>query len=128
MLQTKDKMCDIIDTTYVYPLTTTIVAKTTSRSREVTAGRDAAPTSHPPTSIPTEGKEESLEPAQSFHSSPSGKMLPEVHLLKQLFICIDEFVLLKKEFLHKYKLQSSTYTKWNLFQMARSGIRWSSCL
>uniref|UniRef100_A0A671VVT5 Plexin domain containing 2b n=1 Tax=Sparus aurata TaxID=8175 RepID=A0A671VVT5_SPAAU len=52
--ETKDKMCDIIDTTYLYPFTTTIVAKTTSRSKEATAGRDAPSTSHPPTSVPTE--------------------------------------------------------------------------
>lgn len=58
ILQTKDKMCDIIDTTYLYPFTTTIVAKTTSRSKEATAGRDAPSTSHPPTSVPTEGKVE----------------------------------------------------------------------
>lgn len=52
--ETKDKMCDIIDTTYLYPFTTTVVAKTTSRSKEATAGRDAVSTSHPPTSVPTE--------------------------------------------------------------------------
>ena len=56
IFQTKDKMCDIIDTTYLYPFTTTIVAKTTSRSKEATAGRDTPSTSHPPTSVPTEGK------------------------------------------------------------------------
>lgn len=54
--QTKDKMCDIADTTHLYPFTTTVAAKTTSRSKEATAGRDAASTSHPPTSVPTEGK------------------------------------------------------------------------
>ncbi|XP_051267303.1 plexin domain-containing protein 2 [Dicentrarchus labrax] len=52
--ETKDKLCDIIDTTYLYPFTTTIVAKTTSRSKEATAGRDTPSTSHPPTSVPTE--------------------------------------------------------------------------
>uniref|UniRef100_A0A7N6AW58 PSI domain-containing protein n=1 Tax=Anabas testudineus TaxID=64144 RepID=A0A7N6AW58_ANATE len=54
--QDKDKMCDISDTTRLYPFTTTIVAKTTSRGKEATAGRDAPSTSHPPTSAPTEGK------------------------------------------------------------------------
>ncbi|XP_029313176.1 plexin domain-containing protein 2 isoform X1 [Cottoperca gobio] len=52
--ETKDKMCDIIDTTYLYPFTTTIVSKTTSRSQEATAGGDAPSTSQPPTSVPTE--------------------------------------------------------------------------
>ncbi|XP_062297817.1 plexin domain-containing protein 2 [Scomber scombrus] len=52
--ETKDKMCDMVDTTYLYPFTTTIVAKTTSKSREVTAGRQTPTTSPPPTSVPTE--------------------------------------------------------------------------
>lgn len=58
IFQTKDKMCDIIDTTYLYPFTTTIVARTTPRSKEATAGGDTPSTSHPPTSVPTEGKVE----------------------------------------------------------------------
>ncbi|KAM3860521.1 plexin domain-containing protein 2 [Diretmus argenteus] len=52
--ETKDKSCDIINTTQLSPFTTTIVAKTTSRSRESTTGRDTPSTSHPPTSAPTE--------------------------------------------------------------------------
>lgn len=52
--ETKDKMCDITDTTYLYPFTTTVVAKTTSRGKEATAGKDAPSTSHTPTSVPTE--------------------------------------------------------------------------
>lgn len=52
--ETKDKMCDDIDTTYLYPFTTTIVARTTSRSKQATADRDTPSTSHPPTSVPTE--------------------------------------------------------------------------
>uniref|UniRef100_A0A3Q3VSS2 PSI domain-containing protein n=1 Tax=Mola mola TaxID=94237 RepID=A0A3Q3VSS2_MOLML len=52
--ETKDKMCDIIDTTHLYPFATTIIAKTTSKSKEVTAGRNIPFTSHPPTSVPTE--------------------------------------------------------------------------
>ncbi|XP_055364551.1 plexin domain-containing protein 2 isoform X2 [Betta splendens] len=55
--ETKDKTCDIADTTHPFPPFTTAVAaatRTTSRSREATAGRDAASTSHPPTSAPTE--------------------------------------------------------------------------
>ncbi|XP_070842514.1 plexin domain-containing protein 2 [Chaetodon trifascialis] len=52
--ETKDKMCDVIDTTHLYPFTTTVVAKTTSRSKEAAAGGDAPSTSHPPTSVPTE--------------------------------------------------------------------------
>ncbi|XP_053198797.1 LOW QUALITY PROTEIN: plexin domain-containing protein 2-like [Scomber japonicus] len=55
--ETKDKMCDMVDTTYLYPFTTTVVAKTTSKSSEVTAGRETPTTSPPPTSVPTEGKE-----------------------------------------------------------------------
>ncbi|XP_034717929.1 plexin domain-containing protein 2 isoform X2 [Etheostoma cragini] len=51
--ETKDKMCDMIDTTYVYPFTTAIAPKTTSRSKEANA-RDTTSSSHPPTSIPTE--------------------------------------------------------------------------
>lgn len=97
MLQTKDKMCDIIDTTYLYPLTTTIVATTTSRSREVTAGRDTAPTSHPPTSIPTEGKEESLQ-----HRAFTQVLLARTDVY--LRVCSFEgevSAILKK---HKYKL------------------------
>lgn len=61
IFQTKDKMCDIIDTTYLYPFSTTIVAKTTFRSKEGTAGRDPPSTSHPPTSVPTEGKVEATQ-------------------------------------------------------------------
>lgn len=61
IFQTKDKMCDIIDTTYLYPFTTTIVAKTTSKSKEATAGGDTPSTSHPPTSVPTEGKVENTD-------------------------------------------------------------------
>lgn len=52
--ETKDKMCDISDTTHLYPFTTTIAARTTPRGREATAGGDTASTSHPPTSVPTE--------------------------------------------------------------------------
>lgn len=52
--ETKDKLCDIVDTTYLYPFTTMNVAKTTARSRDVTAEGDASVTSNPPTSIPTE--------------------------------------------------------------------------
>lgn len=69
IFQTKDKLCDIIDTTYLYPFTTTVVAKTTSRSQEATAGQGTPSTSHSPTSIPTEGKikqNSDLERAQSF--------------------------------------------------------------
>ncbi|XP_040022681.2 plexin domain-containing protein 2 [Gasterosteus aculeatus] len=52
--ETKDQMCDVTDTTYLYPLTTAAVARTPPRSRGATAGGDAASTSHPPTSVPTE--------------------------------------------------------------------------
>lgn len=62
MLQTKDKMCDVTDTTLLYPVTTAAVTKTTARTREVTAGRDLPSTSHPPTSLPTEGSVENLHP------------------------------------------------------------------
>ncbi|XP_056290583.1 plexin domain-containing protein 2 isoform X2 [Pseudoliparis swirei] len=55
--ETKDKMCDITATTNVYPVTSTTVAKTTFRSDEPTAGGDTPSTSHPPTSVPTEGQE-----------------------------------------------------------------------
>ncbi|KAM7390328.1 hypothetical protein PAMA_008481 [Pampus argenteus] len=45
--ETKDKMCDIRDTTYIYPLTTTLAPKTTSRSKEATTVRNKHSTSHP---------------------------------------------------------------------------------
>ncbi|XP_072234911.1 plexin domain-containing protein 2 [Leuresthes tenuis] len=51
--ETKDKMCDIVDITHPYPFTT-ITAKTTSRNKESTAGRNTPSTSHLPTSVPTE--------------------------------------------------------------------------
>lgn len=49
--ETKDKMCDLIDTTYLYPFTTTAVSKT-SRNKDTTAGTPSV--SYPPTSAPTE--------------------------------------------------------------------------
>lgn len=52
--ETKDKICDIINTTQLYPFTTTVVAKTTGRGRETTSGGDTSSTSRPPTSVPTE--------------------------------------------------------------------------
>uniref|UniRef100_A0AAX7TZI6 PSI domain-containing protein n=1 Tax=Astatotilapia calliptera TaxID=8154 RepID=A0AAX7TZI6_ASTCA len=57
-VSTKDKMCDIADTTYLYPFTTTVAAKTTPKGKEATAGRETPSTSHPPTSVPTEGEVE----------------------------------------------------------------------
>ncbi|KAK6299922.1 hypothetical protein J4Q44_G00299550 [Coregonus suidteri] len=53
--ETKDKSCDIINTTQLYPFTTTLVAKTTRRSRgETTTAGASSSTSHSPTSVPTE--------------------------------------------------------------------------
>ncbi|XP_014185804.1 plexin domain-containing protein 2, partial [Haplochromis burtoni] len=52
--ETKDKMCDIADTTYLYPFTTTVAAKTTPKGKEATAGRETPSTSDPPTSVPPE--------------------------------------------------------------------------
>lgn len=52
--ETKDKICDIDDTTQLYPFTTTITAKTPSRSKGTTTGWNTPSTSHPPTSAPTE--------------------------------------------------------------------------
>ncbi|XP_076017199.1 plexin domain-containing protein 2 isoform X2 [Genypterus blacodes] len=52
--ETKDKLCDVIDTTNLYPFTTTVVAKTTSRGKEPTDGGDSSSTAHPPTTAPTE--------------------------------------------------------------------------
>lgn len=96
MFQTKDKMCDISDTTYIYPFTTTIVAKTTSRSKEATAGRDAHSTSHPPTSVPTEGKQgHACCVSASGGCSVLGNMLNEVHLVELFFIGIAVFPLLQ---------------------------------
>uniref|UniRef100_G3NIV1 PSI domain-containing protein n=1 Tax=Gasterosteus aculeatus aculeatus TaxID=481459 RepID=G3NIV1_GASAC len=65
--ETKDQMCDVTDTTYLYPLTTAAVARTPPRSRGATAGGDAASTSHPPTSVPTE-----VPPANSAVDRKSG--------------------------------------------------------
>ncbi|XP_061660541.1 plexin domain-containing protein 2 [Syngnathoides biaculeatus] len=47
--ETKDKMCDIVDTTYLYPFTTLAGAKTTPRKKEAPPS-----TLQPPTSAPTE--------------------------------------------------------------------------
>ncbi|XP_019739278.1 plexin domain-containing protein 2-like [Hippocampus comes] len=47
--ETKDKLCDIIDTTYLYPFITSVGAKTTARSKD-----SPLSTSQPPTSAPTE--------------------------------------------------------------------------
>ncbi|KAL1006835.1 hypothetical protein UPYG_G00077790 [Umbra pygmaea] len=54
--ETKDKSCDIINTTQRNAFTTTFVAKTTGRSQgeTTTAGASSSSTSHPPTSAPTE--------------------------------------------------------------------------
>ncbi|KAM8823181.1 plexin domain-containing protein 2 isoform 1-T1 [Spinachia spinachia] len=52
--ETKDETCDVPDTTHLYPLSTAAAARTPSGSKEATAGGDAASTSHPPTSVPTE--------------------------------------------------------------------------
>ncbi|XP_017157268.1 plexin domain-containing protein 2 [Poecilia reticulata] len=52
--ETKDKMCDIDDTTQLHTFTTTITARTASRSKGSTAGWGTPSTSHPPTSAPTE--------------------------------------------------------------------------
>ncbi|XP_068604102.1 plexin domain-containing protein 2 [Brachionichthys hirsutus] len=53
--ETKDKMCDVVDTTHLNPFTAaTISTKPTSRGKEGAAGRDGPSTSHPPTSVPTE--------------------------------------------------------------------------
>ncbi|XP_055737144.1 plexin domain-containing protein 2-like isoform X1 [Salvelinus fontinalis] len=55
--ETKDKSCDIINTTQLYPFTTALVAKTTGQSRsrgETTTAGASSSTSHPPTSVPTE--------------------------------------------------------------------------
>ncbi|XP_063730065.1 plexin domain-containing protein 2 isoform X2 [Eleginops maclovinus] len=52
--ETKDKLCDIMDTTHLYPFTTTVVSRTTSRIGEATVAGGTASTSHPPTSVPTE--------------------------------------------------------------------------
>ncbi|KAM8882408.1 plexin domain-containing protein 2 [Synchiropus picturatus] len=51
--ETKDKMCDITDTTHLSPFTTAI-AKTTSRSKDSTEGKEPPSTNPPPTSAPTE--------------------------------------------------------------------------
>lgn len=76
--QTKDKMCDNIDTTYLYPLTTTIVSKTTPRGKEGSAGGDTPSTTHPPTSAPTEGNNTELEPGHSANWCQSSELFPQV--------------------------------------------------
>uniref|UniRef100_A0A673AUX1 PSI domain-containing protein n=1 Tax=Sphaeramia orbicularis TaxID=375764 RepID=A0A673AUX1_9TELE len=74
--ETKDKLCDIIDTTYLYPFTTTVVAKTTSRSKDATADRET-PTSHPPTSVPTEAMpaDNSVDRTPGTHPQHTGLIL-----------------------------------------------------
>lgn len=56
VLQTKYKLCDISNTTYVYPITTTAVAKTSFRSRGLPGEEEGPATADPPTSAPTEGR------------------------------------------------------------------------
>ncbi|XP_017262039.1 plexin domain-containing protein 2 [Kryptolebias marmoratus] len=51
--ETKDKLCDITDTTQQYPFTTTI-NKTTLRGKEASGGKGTPFTFQPPTSAPTE--------------------------------------------------------------------------
>lgn len=130
IFQTKDKLCDIIDTTHLYPFTTTVVAKTTSRSQEATTGQGTPSTSHPPTSIPTEGKIKKKpqiwnEP-RAFPWSASAKMLNEVvHLLGLFFIGIDVFALLQHPrgtslSYGKGRNMGPTYAKRNSFQMANT--------
>uniref|UniRef100_A0A3P8UFD1 Plexin domain containing 2b n=2 Tax=Cynoglossus semilaevis TaxID=244447 RepID=A0A3P8UFD1_CYNSE len=52
--ETKYKLCDISNTTYVYPITTTAVAKTSFRSRGLPGEEEGPATADPPTSAPTE--------------------------------------------------------------------------
>uniref|UniRef100_A0A6Q2YM89 PSI domain-containing protein n=1 Tax=Esox lucius TaxID=8010 RepID=A0A6Q2YM89_ESOLU len=78
--ETKDKSCDIINTTQLYPFTTTLVAKTTGRSRsraESTTRASSLSTSHPPTSVPTEGKttNESAAERKGTHPLHTGLIL-----------------------------------------------------
>lgn len=94
-------MCDIADTTYLYPFTTTVAAKTTPKGKEATAGRETPSTSHPPTSVPTEGEVEekrwieATEHIVLWSMLHSGEMLNEVHALELLFIVIDAFPVLQ---------------------------------
>ncbi|XP_034092967.1 plexin domain-containing protein 2-like [Gymnodraco acuticeps] len=51
--ETKDKLCDIMDTTHLYPSTTSTSSRTTARIREATGGETGS-TTQSPTSVPTE--------------------------------------------------------------------------
>ncbi|KAM7369812.1 hypothetical protein PAMP_011103 [Pampus punctatissimus] len=78
--ETKDKTCDISDTTYIYPLTTTIAAKTTSRNKEATTVRNKHSTSHPdaPSTSHPDAPSTSHpdEPFTSHPDAPSTSHLP----------------------------------------------------
>ncbi|XP_071058685.1 uncharacterized protein [Pseudochaenichthys georgianus] len=51
--ETKDKLCDIVDTTRLYPSTASTASRTTARIREATGGATGS-TTQSPTSVPTE--------------------------------------------------------------------------
>ncbi|XP_024248822.1 plexin domain-containing protein 2 isoform X4 [Oncorhynchus tshawytscha] len=71
--ETKDKSCDIINTTQLYPFTTTLVAKTTGRSRgETTTAGASLSTSLSPTSVPTED-----DTKIALHLKDNGDCLPQ---------------------------------------------------
>uniref|UniRef100_A0A8C7IV13 Plexin domain containing 2b n=1 Tax=Oncorhynchus kisutch TaxID=8019 RepID=A0A8C7IV13_ONCKI len=79
--ETKDKSCDIINTTQLYPFTTTLVAKTTGRSRgETTTAGASLSTSLSPTSVPTEGKTTNVRPkAENSNYSAERKDTHPLH-------------------------------------------------
>lgn len=127
-------MCDIVDTTYLYPFTTTVAAKTTAKRKETTSSRDTPSTSHPPTSVPTEGKIRAGSRLQNILCN-DGCFILAVHVLDLFFIVFDVFPVLQRQDtprfwkMHKYVLQRSTYIKdLHIFQMTISGTQCSSCV
>lgn len=87
-------MCDIADTTYLYPFTTTVVSKTTWSSKDSTAGRDKA-TSHPPTSVPTEGKAVNVMMCMNsglpFNCDGCSVLGNQLYLLELFFLSVEVF-------------------------------------
>ncbi|XP_066579482.1 plexin domain-containing protein 2 isoform X2 [Amia ocellicauda] len=81
--EAKEKACErTVNTTQLYPFTTTLVPKTTPRNRIITTTSPPASTSHLPTSIPTEDdtkialhlKDNGASPADSTAEHKGGRL------------------------------------------------------
>nr|XP_015810133.2 plexin domain-containing protein 2 isoform X1 [Nothobranchius furzeri] len=82
--ETKDKLCDIVDSTHLYPFGTPIASKTTQRSKDAFGGRDVPSTSQPPTSAPTEDDTKialHLRDNQAMPADSAVNRVPGTHFL-----------------------------------------------